>query len=288
MNYTNSSRKTVLSDYEHNPLIRLVFACGAGYILLHLAKIVIFMWAQVPVLESTRFFYDRILIHFAIQPIEGMLQRPWTILTYMFTGLGFFKLFTSMVWLVVFGNVLQQLIGKSEIVPLFLWSNLIGGIAFITLQHYFPLSGDDKMFVGADASILGMALGGLVLAPSYKVHFTRNLSIPLWGLVVIYLILNIVVLYGSSNYPLMGLLLAGALSGAIYIKMVQAGIKLGERGNRFAAKLTGGLTPGKKGVLEDKEEIVYDLDSILDKINERGIRSLTKGEREFLQKHKEK
>ncbi|MNL85953.1 hypothetical protein D3C87_2144570 [compost metagenome] len=49
--------------------------------------------------------------------------------------------------------------------------------------------------------------------------------------------------------------------------------------------MMGGFNPKKKGVLEDKEEIRYDLDSILDKINERGIRSLTKGEREFLQHH---
>jgi len=285
MNYTNSSRKTVLSDYEHNPLIRLVFACGAGYILLHLAKIVIFMWGQVPVMESTRFFYDKILIHFALQPMEGMLQRPWTILTYMFTGLGFFKLFTSMVWLVVFGNVLQQLIGKSEVVPLFIVTNIIGGIAFVVLQQYFPLAGYDKMFVGADAAILGMALGGITLAPKYQVYFTRSLAVPLWGLVLIYIILNIVVLYGNHNYPLIGLMIAGALTGAAYVMLVKSGMKLGEWTNRTWARMMGGFNPKKKGVLEDKEEIRYDLDSILDKINERGIRSLTKGEREFLQHH---
>ena len=285
MNYTNSSRKTVLSDYEHNPLIRLVFACGAGYIMLHLAKIVIFMWGQVPVLESTRYFYDKILVHFALQPIDGMLQHPWTILTYMFTGLGFFKLFTSMVWLLLFGNVMQQLTGKSEVVPLFLLSNIVGGIAFVALQQYFPLAGYDKMFVGADAAILGLALGGIVLAPKYKVYFTSNLAIPLWGLVVVYVILNIVVLYGTKNYPLAGLSVVGALTGMIYARMMKGGIKLGELTNRNWARMMKGFMPKKKSVLEDKDEIRYDLDSILDKINEKGMRSLTKGEKEFLQHH---
>ncbi|RQO29700.1 hypothetical protein DBR32_15300 [Taibaiella sp. KBW10] len=286
MDYSKSSRKTILSDYEHNPLIRLVFACGAGYIMLHLAKIVIFMWGQVPVMESTQFFYDKILVHFGIQPLEGMLRRPWTILTYMFTGLGFFKLFTSMVWLVVFGNVIQNLIGKSEVVPLFFFSNILGGLAFILLQTAFPLTGQASLFVGADAGIFGFAIGALTLAPKYKLYFTQNLAIPLWILVVIYLVMNVVVLSGTQNYPLIGLLVTGALSGFVFIKLVQSGMRIGVWSNAFFKRITGSFMPAKKGVLEDKEVIHHDIDAILDKINDRGLRSLTKSERDFLQQHK--
>lgn len=286
MDYSKSSRKTVLSDYEHNPLIRLVFACGAGYIMLHLAKIVIFMWGQVPVLESTQFFYDRILIHFAIQPWEGMLSRPWTILTFMFTGLGFFKLFTSMVWLVVFGNVIQNLVGKSEVVPLFLFSNILGGLAFIFLQKVFPLLGADRLFVGADASIFGFAIAAITLAPKHKLYFTQSLAVPLWVLVAIYFVMNIAVMYNTQNFPLVGLLLTGAIAGFVFVGMLRSGIRIGERSNRFFKKITGQFMPEKKGILEDKDVIHHDIDSILDKINERGMKSLTKSEQDFLKQHK--
>lgn len=285
MDYLNSSRKTLLSDYENNPLLKLVFFCGAGYIMLHLAKIVIFMWQQVPSPESTAYFENKIYIHFAIQPFESMLKHPWTLLTFMFTGLGFFKLFTTLVWLFVFGSVIQQLVGKSEILPLFIVSNIIGGIAFIALQYYFPLPSPANMFSGADAAVLGFSLGALSVAPKYKIYFSSNFSVPLWLLIVIYLIINILVLFESKNYPYFGLLIAGGLAGVLYMQLANKGVKLGVACNKMlgwgAHKVAAKKKVGDKTFTEANAE----LDAILDKINEQGIQSLTREERELLKRY---
>lgn len=285
MDYLNSSRKTLLSDYENNPLLKLVFFCGAGYIMLHLAKIVIFMWQQVPSPESTFYFESKIYVHFAIQPLAGMLKHPWTLLTFMFTGLSFFKLFTTLVWLFVFGSVIQQLVGKSEILPLFIVSNMAGGIAFIALQYYFPLPHPHNMFSGADAAVLGFSLGALSVAPKYKIYFSPNFSVPLWLLIVIYLIINILVLFESNNYPYFGLLIMGGLAGVLYMQLANKGVKLGVACNKLLG--WGAHKVAAKKKIGDKtfKEINADLDAILDKINESGIQSLTREERELLKRY---
>lgn len=286
MDYLNSSRKTLLSNYENNPLLRLVFFCGCGYVLLQLVKIVIFMWQQVPSPESTNYFETKIYVHFALQPLEGMLQHPWTILTYMFTGIGFFKLFTTLVWLFLFGNVVQQLVGRSEVFPLFLVANIIGGIAFVALQLVFSLPHPSNMFSGADAAVFAYAFGALGIAPKYRVYFSSNFSVPLWALVVIYVLLNIVSLWGLTNFPYFGLLICGSLIGFLYLKMAKNGLKLGVWGNKLFGK--SAQTFGAKKKVGDKtfNQSNEQLDAILDKINESGIQSLNQEERELLQRFK--
>jgi membrane associated rhomboid family serine protease len=286
MDYLNSSRKTLLSDYEHNPLLRLVFFCGCGYVILQLVKIVIFMWQQVPSPESTAYFENKIYVHFALQPLAGMLQHPWTLVTFMFTGLGFFKLFTTLVWLFLFGNVVQQLVGRSEVFPLFLVANIVGGIAFVGLQLVYNLPHPSNMFSGADAAVFAFAFGALAIAPKYRVYLSSNFSVPLGVLVLIYVVLNVVSFWGSTNLPYFGLLVAGAVVGCVYLKLAKRGCRLGVWGNKLvgnsAQKIAGKKKIGDKTFEQTNDE----LDAILDKINESGIQSLNKEERELLQRYK--
>ena len=276
----NTQRPNFLSNYERNTLLKLVFACGVGYVLLHLTKILIFMWGQIPVVESTAFFHERILPNFAIQPLEGMLQRPWTLLSFMFTGLGFFKLASSLIWLFVFGNVVQTLIGKREILPLFFAANILGGLVFIGLQSFFPQFGLAAFFVGPDASILAFGTAALTLVPRYKFFLGENLSIPLWLLLLVYLLLSFGTMGHFTNYPLLGLMLTGLVVGFSYVKLAQSGFRPG----RFWYGLFN--RAGRKALNQQTKPEPLDVDAILDKINKKGMRSLTKAEKDILLRQK--
>ncbi|HTO14401.1 MAG TPA: rhomboid family intramembrane serine protease [Edaphocola sp.] len=286
MDYLNSSKQTLLSDYEHNPLLKLIFFCGSGYVFLHLVKIIVFMWWEVPSPESTPFFHDHIYINAAIQPLEGMKSHPWTIITFMFTGMSFFKLFTSLVWLFIFGSMVQRLVGRSEILPLFIATNIIGGIAFIILISYFPLPIPNNMFTGPDAAIIGYALGVLVLAPNYKFDFSDTLKIPLWLLVIAYLALNAFTIIDLKNYAYLGLLFFGGVSGIVFMVLAKKGWKLGALANLIILKINRRISPKNKiaGKVFEKESL--DLDKILDKVNDTGYQSLNKQERLFLKEYK--
>ncbi|HLU16542.1 MAG TPA: rhomboid family intramembrane serine protease [Edaphocola sp.] len=285
MNYSNSSRKTLLSDYENNPLLKLVFFCGVGYVLLHLAKIIIFMWGQVPVMESTQYFYERILVHFAIQPAEQMRAHPWTILTYMFTGLSFFKMAASLFWLFIFGSAVQQLVGKSEILPLFLFCNIIGGIAFITTLSYQPVAFPDYMFVGPDAAALGFAVGACVTAPRHRVSIAASLQIPLWLLTVIYLGLTTILAIDAQIYAYYALLLAGAAAGVIYLLATKVGFRPGAWGNKIYSSVMHRVSGNKKLGGKNMGAQTEELNRILDKINENGIQSLSREEKKILEQY---
>lgn len=281
MKYTTQQKSNFLSNYERNTLLKLVFACGVGYVLLHLVKILVFMWGQIPVVESTAFFHNEILPNFAIQPLEGMLKRPWTLLSFMFTGLGFFKLLSSLIWLFVFGSVVQGLIGKRELLPLFFASNILAGLAFILLQIPFPQGGLSAYFVGPDAAILAFGSAALTIAPKYKFYLGENLGIPLWVLFVIYLLLSFGTMGHFSNYPLLGLMITGIVVGFVYINLARRGFRPGNFWNNLFNKSSNKESFNRKSKAES-----LDVDTILDKINKKGIRSLTKAEKDILLKQK--
>ncbi|HRP88896.1 MAG TPA: rhomboid family intramembrane serine protease [Edaphocola sp.] len=286
MDYLNSSKQTLLSDYERNPLLKLIFFCGAGYIFLHLVKIIVFMWWEIPSPESTPYFHDHIYINAAIQPWEGMKTHPWTIISFMFTSLSFFKLFTSLVWLFVFGSMVQRLVGKSEILPLFIISNVLGGIAFVILLNYFPMMKPDNMFTGPDAAVIGYSFGALVLAPNYKFHFSDSLKIPLWLLIVAYLALNLYTVIDMGNYAYLGLILFGGLAGVGYMILAKKGYKLGVLANKIVNRTNKKISPKNKIAGKVFKQESLDLDRILDKVNDTGFQSLTREERKFLEEYK--
>jgi len=293
-------RRNLMSNYGQNALIQLIAASAVGFILAYAMYIIILVIApnqQIEVngmLEKVT-FSNAISPYVALQPFKEFLHRPWTVLTYAWVHSGFWALLTGMMWLYCFGSVIQSLVGFKEIIPMFLFSSIIGGLVFISVSAIWPNMGGNQMILGALPATMGFALGAITLAPKFRFYLGDRLAIPLWVVLAIFLGLNLLTL-SNGNITTLVVCLSSALVGFGYIKLLQNGYKPGAwlygSGNKiqhwfapaeFNAKNPKRRTEAFKKMQQTKTASPEEsIDMLLDKINQKGYDSLTKEEKDML------
>jgi uncharacterized protein len=107
-------------------------------------------------------------------------DRPWTILSAMFTHYDFWHLFGNMITLYFFGMSLYRLIGQNKFLLLYFGGGLIGNLLYILLGE--PMS----IVVGASGAIFAVAGALAVMVPKLQVRIYFVIPMPLWAVVVIF------------------------------------------------------------------------------------------------------
>ena len=110
-------------------------------------------------------------------------ERPWTLLTAMFVHNGFWHLFGNMITLYFFGTFLVRLIGNNW----FLLVYFVGGIAGNAL--YLWLGEPFSLVIGASGAIFAIAGALVVLMPRLTVRLYFVLPVPLWVVVLVFLVI---------------------------------------------------------------------------------------------------
>lgn len=283
---------TFFSNYEKNNLFKLICLCFVGFVTILFVKVAVVIIETIPLYEVTNYYNTRIVPLFAIKSGVDLIKNPWTILTFMFAAPTFIKLATSMLWLYLFGNVIQTLVGRKEIYPLFLISNIIGGLVYIAVYSGFMNNAGFGFFLGADAAILGFGVAAITISPDNKLYLTENLRIPMWILVILYAVLNIYISYSNHDFAALALLGSGAIVGLLYAIALKSGYKIGTNIYNFISKNLG----SKKQKLDSFESSISkariersqenndedEINQILDKINKFGMDKLTSKEKETL------
>ncbi len=94
---------------------------------------------------------------------SDVLYRPWTLVTSVFAHAGFEHLFYNMFALLLFGTVLENVIGGRRWLVLFFSAGMVGGIAGL------PLYGSA---LGASGAIYGLMGALAVLRPRMPVYIS--------------------------------------------------------------------------------------------------------------------
>ena len=105
---------------------------------------------------------------------DGIWQRPWQIISSVFTHYGFFHLFANMYTLYFFGSSVHQLLGERRFWLIYLAGGIAGSLAYILLSPGY-------LAIGASGAVF--ALGGAlaVLRPNLKVYILFiPVAMPLW------------------------------------------------------------------------------------------------------------
>jgi membrane associated rhomboid family serine protease len=283
---------------EGNALVSLL-ALNAIFTLLMLVLEVSFY-----VNEKNSAQFNQSVLHWMVVP-DGLslwIQRPWTILTYMFTDAGsnvFIRLIANMLWLWTFGFVFQQRAGNSKLIPLYLYAGLGGGLFFL---FFNTVSGN--WLIGAQVAVFGVSTAAVVMAPNHKIMIQVRNGFPLWSLYIIYVIFNSITI---TAYPISlgSALLGSGLFGAGFVWLLKRGIDAGSWMNVLYDKIVFAFSPPKKpSKSEMRNQIFYKtgnrppfetfgnpnqkrIDEILDKINTEGFDKLTDAEKEILRKASE-
>ncbi len=281
-----------IPGYSKNAVLQLIIASGVGFISYHLIRVITVLGGA-----KMSFFGEHFTPNLALPPWQAFGSKVWTLATYGWTHNGFWELFSNMIWLYAFGVIVQTLIGYKQVIPLFVYALIMGGL-FYELSQLIP--GETFMargyVIGAQAGIVALAVAALTLAPNYRFHLAPTFSIPIAVIAIIFFALMVMNsnLHGASLF----LLLGGAVTGFTYVKLLQSGFKPGSWPYDIFARLDRMASPDEKQLreknsrkrnsvlnkMQDRGFTQNRIDEILEKIHQKGYNALTNEEKEILMK----
>ena len=110
---------------------------------------------------------------FTTLKVPGALPAPLTLITYQFLHANFWHVFGNMIFLFVFGDDIEELIGHWRFLIFYLVCGVGGGIAFLLSSP-----GAETELIGASGAIAGVIAAYLMFRPCEKVTVLLGL-IPL-------------------------------------------------------------------------------------------------------------
>jgi len=293
--------KMSLGD-DNNALMALIGINAMIFISLGLIQVIYYMTQS----SDSAFQYE--ILRWFILPakLSALSTKPWTVVSYMFVHTGIIYTFINMIWLWVFGSILQDMAGNQKIIPVYLYGGFAGAVFFIAANYALPplrANIEYSTMLGANASIMAVAVAATTLTPDYRFFKRLNGGIPLWILTLLYIFIDFVGSGGTAHHIAH---LGGALIGFLFIISLKRSHDWGKwmidvyywfinlfnpnkktgRSQKIKEKVfykTGGQKPFVKRPAITQQRI----DEILDKINQKGYKHLTEEEKTILKKARE-
>ncbi len=213
-----------------------------------------------------------------------LIQRPWTLVTYMFLHAGIWHLVFNMIGLFFFGPRLEARLGGRHFLGLYFASGFTGALLSLPFNPFVGI-------VGASGAVFGVLLGFARYWPRERIY--------IWGIIpiearVLVILLTVLALWGGFGAGRSGVAhfahLGGFLGGFLYLKWREVrspAAQFKAKASRVPTKLPirSDVEKWRKIRREDLHPINRDeLDRILDKIGATGVESLTQDERAFLER----
>jgi membrane associated rhomboid family serine protease len=300
--YMDSRLKRITLGDDNNALMALVAINALIFVSFGLIQIIYYLTQS-----STSAFHYEILRWFIIPAkLSTLSALPWTIFTYMFVHVGIIYTIINMLWLWVFGTILQDLAGNSKIIPVYIYGGFAGAVVFIAASYAFPDLRSEieySFMLGGNASIMAIAIATTSLSPDYRLFKMLNGGIPLWILTALYIVIDIAGTAGTANKLAH---LGGGLTGFLFIVSLHKGYDWSLWMNQVYNWFLNLFNPDKKPVqkVKMKEKVFYNtggqkpfvkrpvitqqrIDEILDKINQKGLNHISEEEKNILKKARE-
>ena len=238
------------------------------------------------------------------------LKHPWVIVTHAFTHFGLFHFIFNMLFLYWFGRIVGDLIGDEKILPLYILG-IIGGV--IVLSIFNLVIGANSVGFGASAAVWALILAAGFISPDYQMHLILIGSVKLKFIILGLIVINLLAFSNMQNMGGQMAHLGGGAIGALFVVMLRNGSDWSIPINRTIDKITGIFeskeysrsrvkSPLKVSFKADdggrarhmsddsfeQQSSANRLDEILDKIKDKGIKSLSPEEKQFLDQQSKK
>jgi membrane associated rhomboid family serine protease len=295
-------KKRMVLGQEGNHLVNLIMVLSIVFIIFKL----LFGFYYLAGLKEADFENEIMRPFILPADLSSLASRPWTVLTYMFMHIGVFHFIGNMLWLWAFGFIMQDLAGNGKIIPVFLYGGLAGAFFFVLSYNVFPrlMLQADAQLLGASGGVMAVAVATTRLAPNYRIFPMLNGGVPLWVLTVIFVIIDFASLPISNTGGHIAHL-AGAGMGLLFADQLRRGRDWSTWLTTFFEWVANLFNPQKKSrakVIKHKHFYKVGktspykkvphvtqrrIDDILDKINQKGYRSLSDEEKEILKRASE-
>ncbi|WP_298740128.1 rhomboid family intramembrane serine protease [uncultured Chitinophaga sp.] len=278
---------------QGNTVNHLLFWNIAIFVVLGLLRLIAY-FSRAGAVAFT-FVSDQLVLH---SNLEVLLRKPWGLFTYMFAHINIFHIFFNMLNLYWFGNLFRDFLGNKRILPLYLLGGLMGGVLYmLSFNLLFPAAVNLPL-LGASAAVMCLLVGSATLMPNYEIGLLLLGSVRLKWLAMAIIVLDLISI-PQGNIGGIIAHIGGAALGFIYIRLLKNGTDLCQPLMWVFDALSGANTakPRQKRAFKPKksplkvvkkaqdENRQLKLDQLLDKINEKGIGSLSPEERAWLDKH---
>ncbi|MCS7297388.1 MAG: rhomboid family intramembrane serine protease [Bacteroidia bacterium] len=204
-----------------------------------------------------------------------LLKQPWSLITHMFIHdwRGFWHILLNMFWLYWMG----QLFLTTQSSERLLWAYGLGGLggAIGFLSYAWSHANYSGYAIGASAAVNGVFFATVTLMPYFRVHLLFFGPIALRWLALIWIFLDLLLTLGGNEATAIAHL-SGAGMGVIVGYLLRRG---------WGPELLGkSMMP----FFREKEVTEEELNRILEKIHQKGLKSLTRREREVLKRAAER
>jgi membrane associated rhomboid family serine protease len=297
--YQRPRRRLTLGD-DGNALVGLVTINIIFFLLLLVIQVVYFFFQS-----DTSTFYGQVLVYFEMPAqLVTLSERPWTVLTYMFTHTNVIHILSNMIWLWSFGYILQALTGNRKLIPIYIYGGLAGAFVFIAANYALPPLKpviQSSWLIGGNAGVMAVAMATTTLAPNYKFFQNLNGGISIWILTLVYVFIDFAgVASMGAAYSLSHL--GGAAAGYLFVVLLRKGKDGSIWMLQFYDWMMNVFNPDKKNDGNNiREKVFYNsdgrkpfkktsnitqqrVDEILDKINQKGYHFLTDEEKGILKR----
>ena len=211
--------------------------------------------------------------------LSELVVRFYTPFTYMFTHLDFTHVFFNMICFYFMGEIFSSIVGEKRLWFVYILGGLAGAIFFSLFYNLFAQG--NGLLLGASASVMAVAVVTAMYAPNLPVSVFFIGSFPLkWVVLGLFIVTSVIDIADNTGGKVAHL--GGAFFGLLY------GMQL-KKGNDLMIFFKRKDKPKSKNlkIVHNQPQVDADektLDEILDKINRSGYESLTKREKETLQK----
>ncbi|MDP1744865.1 MAG: rhomboid family intramembrane serine protease, partial [Bacteroidota bacterium] len=277
-----------------NPITRLIIINVAVFLIISILRILLFLTGG-SISTFVNFIIDNISLPLSLQ---GIIHKPWTLITYMFTHIEIFHILWNLITLYWFGQILSDYTSPKKIIPLYLMGGVAGALITILLFSVVPVFQPylDSPMVGASAGITAIIIAAATLVPNYRINLMFVGAIKLIYVALFVLFIDILSVASYNNIGGNIAHLGGALMGYVFILQYKKGRDWTLWINRFMDWIKNLLKKSpkskmkvayKRGVSDEaynynKKVTQEQIDIILDKISRSGYESLSKAEKEIL------
>lgn len=157
-----------------------------------------------------------------------LLQRPWTIFTYMFMHGGIWHILWNMFALYTFGRIFLNFFSVRHFVGTYILGGLSGALFFILAYNLFPYFENVvpvARLVGASAAVLAIVTAAAVRAPEYRINMLFFGAVKLSTFALVTVLISVFMLSGRNaggNFAHLG----GALAGYMFAFLLGKGVDI--------------------------------------------------------------
>lgn len=298
--FEDPKRRVFFGIRASSSLTMLIFVNLVIFVLLYFLFVIFLLTGSGDVAITESGFRYQVLRLFALPGgFSGFVGQPWSIITFMFVHFELGAIFSNMLWLWVFGSILEEL-SDNKVAATYIYGSLLAGVVYLSVNSLFPTANFgsfNTQYYGAAAGVMAVAIAATSLEPDYRLFKNIGRGLPLWIMTLLYVMISLAAM--PFNYII---IVSSAITGFMMIWFLRRGRDLSAPLNNFFYWATNMFNPDRKKQQTKKRfQLQYQskaepfkrtpnvnqqkIDEILDKINkDGGTHRLTKEEKDILRR----